>query len=76
MNKLQIAYWHGDNLKPHQKQKLADMGMYEEAGTRYINLTPSEFVEKWQDNVLILSPSSYRKEWLIAVTGHTNFNRR
>lgn len=73
--RIQVWYWHGDNLKPHQKKKLEDMGMYTDGNYRYINMTLSEFVEKWQDNVLILSPNNYRKEWLVGVTGYHNFNR-
>lgn len=76
MNRIQIYYWHGDNLKSYQKQKLKNMGMYEWNGRYYIDLTPAEFVDKWQDNVLLLAPNDSHKEWLVGVTGHTNFNQR
>jgi hypothetical protein len=50
--------------------------MYCDNNGFYINLTPAEFVEKWQDNVLLLAPSKERKEWIVGVTGHHNFNQR
>lgn len=76
MNRIKIYYWHGDNLKPYQKQKLKDMGMYEEDGGYYVNLTPAEFVDKWQDNVILLAPNNIRKDWIVGITGHHNFNQR
>lgn len=76
MNRIQIYYWHGNNLNSYQQKKLQDMGMYTDGDARYINMTPAEFVEKWQDNVLMLAPSFHRKEWLIGVTGYPNFNPR
>lgn len=76
MKRIQIFFWHGDNLKIHQKQKLQEMGMYSEGVGRYItNMTPAEFVEKWNENVLLLAPNKDHKEWLVAVTGHNTFNQ-
>lgn len=75
MNRIQIYFWHSDNLKDCQKQKLQEMGMYSEGGGRYIaNMTPAEFVEKWNENVLLLAPNKTHKEWIIGVTGCNSFN--
>lgn len=74
MNPIQIYHWYP--LKPHQLKKLKDMGVYEKNGMQYTNLSITEFVDKWQDSVMILAPTKYRTEWLIGVTGHVNFNQR
>lgn len=76
MNRIQIYYWHG-RLAPHQQKKLEDMGIYKENDRFYINdISPAEFVEKWQDNVLLLVPSNGREEWLVGVTKHSDFNTK
>lgn len=76
--KIYIYHWHG-TLSKKQEKKLIDMGMYVEDGKEFINSpTIGEFVDKWNDKLILFPPGTHAADkdcWLVGLTNRHSFGQ-